>query len=256
MTEADWRNTRIRIQFLGSGDAFGSGGRLQSCILLTVPDARLLLDCGASSLIAMRAASVEPNDIDAILVSHLHGDHFGGIPYFILDAQLVSKRTKPLQLVGPPGMRDRLHAAMEVDFPGSSRVQQRFEIRYRELEPRRTTPVDAGGLSVTAFPVDHFSGAPSYALRMEVVGRCLAYSGDTAWTDSLVEASEGSDLFICEAYFYEKRVKFHLDYRTLMAHRDELGAKRILLTHLSADMLSRLDDVELETAQDGLALDL
>ena len=77
----------MRIQFLGSGDAFGSGGRLQTCILMESPGFTCLIDCGASSLIALKRANVDPNNVDAILVTHLHGDHFGGIPFLILDGQ-------------------------------------------------------------------------------------------------------------------------------------------------------------------------
>ena len=81
----------VRVQFLGSGDAFGSGGRFQACIHVHAPYTNLLLDCGASSVIAMKRFGVAPNDIDAILISHVHGDHFGGIPFFILDAQFLSR---------------------------------------------------------------------------------------------------------------------------------------------------------------------
>jgi ribonuclease BN (tRNA processing enzyme) len=112
----------MRIQFLGSGDAFGSGGRFNTCILVEAAAGVFLIDCGASSLIAMRRFRVVPNRIGTIFISHLHGDHFGGLPFFILDAQLVSRRVEPLTIAGPPGLRQRLAEAMEAFFPGSSRV--------------------------------------------------------------------------------------------------------------------------------------
>src|SRR2546427_537766 len=90
----------IQVRFLGSGDAFGSGGRLQTCICIKATTSTFLVDCGASSLIALRRFGVTPNDIDMILLTHLHGDHFGGIPFFILDAQLISKRSRPLDCRG------------------------------------------------------------------------------------------------------------------------------------------------------------
>ena len=91
----------VAVQFLGSGDAFGSGGRDQTCIYVDSPDFRFLIDCGASGLISMKRWGVSPSAVDAILLTHLHGDHFGGIPFFILEAQLISKRTKPLVIAGP-----------------------------------------------------------------------------------------------------------------------------------------------------------
>jgi ribonuclease BN (tRNA processing enzyme) len=239
----------ILIKFLGSGDAFGSGGRLQTCILIESAESKFLLDCGASALISMKRFGVGTADIDTILITHLHGDHFGGIPFFILDCQLISKRTKPLLIAGPPGVEGRVRNAMEIMFPGSSRVKQKFPIEFLELQAGVRTEIDQ--MLVTAEGVAHASGSPSYALRMECAGKSIVYSGDTQWTDNLIRIAQGVDLFIAEAYFYEKKVKFHLDYQTLMERKNELGCKRIVLTHMSDDMLGRLDSLELDYAQDG-----
>ena len=110
----------VQVRFLGSGDAFGSGGRLQSCILVNHPGGRFLIDCGASAMISIRRFEVDPNSINGVFLTHLHGDHFGGLPFLILAAQLVSRRTAPLFVAGPPGLSRRLPAAMEAYFPGSS----------------------------------------------------------------------------------------------------------------------------------------
>ena len=241
--------SEVSIQFLGSGDAFGSGGRFQACIHVRSASASFLLDCGASSLIAMRRFGVDPNDIDAILISHLHGDHFGGIPFFVLDAQLISKRTRPLVIAGPPGLAARLRDAMEALFPGSSSVLREFDLELLQLPQR--TPAQIGAIKVTPYEVVHASGAPAFALRAECDGKVIAYSGDTEWTDALADAARGADLFICEAYFLEKQVKFHLDYRTLMEHREELACNRLVLTHMSADMLRRVERLDVECAEDG-----
>lgn len=203
-------------------------------------------------MIAMRRCGVDPALIDAIFLTHLHGDHFGGLPFFILEAQLISKRTRPLVIAGPPGTRARVHAAQEVLFPGSSQVQHKFSIEFVEMLER--TPYTVEGMHVTAYLVAHASGAPSYALRLECGGKALVYSGDTDWDDSLAEAARGADLFICEAYFFEKRTKYHMNYRTLMEHRAALDCRRIVLTHMSADLLSRLSEVEIESAEDGKKL--
>lgn len=239
----------VSVKFLGSGDAFGSGGRLQICILIEAPATKFLLDCGASALISMKRFGVSTADIDKILITHLHGDHFGGIPFFILDSQLISKRTKPLLISGPPGIKDRIHSAMEIMFPGSSRVKQKFGIEFLELQKGARTEIDQ--VFVTAEEVAHASGSPSYALRIECAGKSIVYSGDTEWTDNLVHVARGADLFIAEAYFYEKKIKFHLNYQTLMEKKAELDCKRIILTHMSDDMLRRLDSLELEYAEDG-----
>lgn len=244
----------VTVQFLGSGDAFGSGGRFQACILVRSDDSSFLLDCGASSLIALRRFDVDPNSIDAILISHLHGDHFGGLPFFILDAQLVSRRERPLVIAGPPGLEARLPQAMEALFPGSSNVQQRFPVELIELPDG--APTGIGAIEVTPHAVVHASGAPAYALRVRCSDKLIAYSGDTEWTDALVRVADGADLFICEAYTFDKEMKFHLNYATLMQHRDALTCRRLVLTHMSANMLRRLGDIDVEAAEDGMVIEL
>jgi ribonuclease BN (tRNA processing enzyme) len=239
----------VNLRFLGSGDAFGSGGRLQTCIYAAAGADHFLLDCGASSMIAMRRWAVDPTLLNIILLTHLHGDHFGGLPFFLLDAQLVSKRTRPLIVAGPPGTQARIRAAQDALFPGASQVQPRFPLTYIEWLHGQSTPV--GGLFVTPYEVVHASGAPPFALRVECGGKVLAYSGDTEWTDALMQAAQGADLFICEAYYYDKKVKYHLDYGTLIAHRAVLGCKRLILTHMSDDLLGQLENVDVEVAEDG-----
>jgi ribonuclease BN (tRNA processing enzyme) len=243
----------MRVRFLGSGDAFGSGGRLQTCILVESSGRRFLVDCGASSLIALKRAGVDPSDIDTVLVTHLHGDHFGGLPFLVLDGQF-SRRTRPLLVAGPPGLGERATQAMEIFFPGSSRAERRFETTFLELEAGCPTAV--AHLRVTGYEVVHACGAPPYALRVEVDGRTIVYSGDTEWTDQLVSAAAGADLFICEAYFHDKAVRFHLDYATLMRHRAELDCKRLVVTHMGPDMLARVSELPVEAAHDGLEIEL
>jgi ribonuclease BN (tRNA processing enzyme) len=244
---------RVTVQFVGSGDAFGSGGRFQPCISVRSGETHVLLDFGASSLTAMQKLGLDPASVDAIVVSHLHGDHFGGIPFFILDAQF-RRGTKPLVIAGPPGLRDRVLRAMETFFPGSSRIERKFETRFVEIPARTARPVAA--VSVTGYEVPHPSGAPAYALRVECGGKIIAYSGDGEWSEALVEAARGADLFICEAYYFEKIIRNHLSYATLRRERARLECRRLILTHMSADMLARQDEVGEAMAYDGLAVSL
>ncbi len=239
----------ITVTFLGSGDAFGSGGRDQTCIFVDSGTVRFLLDCGASSLSAMKRWGVDPASIDVILITHLHGDHFGGLPFVLLEAQLVSKRTRPLLLAGPPSLETRVRAAMEVFFPGSERLQSRFAVTFRELAAAMST--NLGSLVVTPQEVIHASGAPAYAVRIDCAGKTIAYSGDTEWTDALRTIADSADLFICEAYFFDKPVRYHLDYQTLARHRAELGCHRLVVTHMSDDMLARVQSLDIEYAEDG-----
>jgi ribonuclease BN (tRNA processing enzyme) len=241
----------VKVRFLGSGDAFGSGGRFQTCIHLQSNASGMLLDCGASSLIAMRRFGLEPQTIDTVILSHLHGDHFGGVPFLILDGQF-KRRTRPLIVAGPPGVEARVHEAMEVFFPGSTRIERKFDTRFIELADR--VPIEVGPARVTGFAVVHASGATPFALRVAAEKRIVTPSGDTEWTESLVDAARGADLFIAEALFYDKRVKYHLDLTTLLQHRARLDCRRLVVTHMGEDMLARLDGLAVEAAEDGKEL--
>jgi ribonuclease BN (tRNA processing enzyme) len=244
----------ITVRFLGSGDAFGTGGRLQTCLHLSgAGEGSLLLDCGASSLVALKRAGLDPGEVGWVLLSHLHGDHFGGLPFLLLDGQFT-RRIRPLVIAGPPGGRARVETAMEMLFPGSTAVARRFETSWVELRDR--VPVAIGPARVTPFEVDHPSGTPPHALRVEYGGRVVAYSGDTQWTDHLVDAARDADLFVCEAYTFDRPIRFHLDHATLRAHRERLTARRIILTHLGPEMLARARDAAWECASDGLAVSL
>jgi len=143
---------------------------------------------------------------------------------------------------------------MDVLFPGLAAMPQRFAVTFVELSDRR--PAAIGPARVTPFAVVHASGAPSYAVRLEYGGKTIAYSGDTEWTVALIDVSADADLFVCEAYFFDKKMKYHLDWQTLSANRARLRCRRLILTHMSRDMLDRLHEADVESAHDGLTLTL
>jgi len=247
----------VSVTILGCGDAFGSGGRLNTCFLVRSDKTSFLIDCGASSMVALKRNGVDPNEIALILISHLHGDHFGGLPFFLLDAHLVSDRRVPLTIAGPPGVRARLKAAMEALFPNSSTIPWRFDLDIIELVERDDQAV--GAVRVTPYEVVHGSGASPYAIRVTVEGKVVTYSGDSEWTDALIPAAHRADLFICECYQIDKDMKFHLNYQTIMNHFDELAPRRLVLTHMSDDALSRLDEIDLSKAvpaEEGMVINL
>jgi ribonuclease BN (tRNA processing enzyme) len=244
----------MRVIIAGSGDAFGSGGRFQTCIAIaddgrTPP--RTLIDCGATSLTALRQQQMDPALITTVVITHLHGDHFGGLPFLILDGQF-RRRTHDLTILGPSGIRERLAQTMEALFPGSSTVRRRFAVHVTEHADRH--PARVGDLSITPYEVRHASGAPAYAVRVASPTASVAYSGDTEWTDALLDAADGTDLFICEGYAPQP-VTWHLDLDALARHRDQLGCRRLLLTHLSPTALAA-DLTGWDVAHDGLTIDL
>src|SRR3954452_10422815 len=244
----------MQVRFVGCGDAFGSGGRYNTCFHITGERVNFLIDCGASSLPALKRLNIVRDDIELVLITHFHGDHFAGLPFLLLDAQF-SRRTRPLVIAGPEEIQMRLTQVMEALFEKSSRTKQRFELSVVALRPEETRMF--GAVKVTPFPVVHGeSGGPFLAYRIEAEGRVIAYSADTEWTETLVPAARGADLFIAEAYYYDKIVKNHLSLKTLEAHLTRINAKKLILTHMSDDMLGRLGSLPYTTANDGMIVEL
>jgi ribonuclease BN (tRNA processing enzyme) len=244
----------MQLRFIGCGDALGSGGRANTCFHVTGESVNFLIDCGASSLPALKRFDVTRDSIDLILITHFHGDHFGGLPFFLLDAQFT-RRSRPLVIAGPQGIEARLGQVMEALFEHSSKTKPRFDLSVVALNPgeRRTF----GAVEVTPYPVVHGeSGGPFLAYRIEAEGRTITYSADTEWTETLIPAASEADLFIAEAHYYDKIVKNHLSLTTLEAHLAEINARRLILTHMSDDMLARLDSLAYATASDGMVVEL
>jgi ribonuclease BN (tRNA processing enzyme) len=244
----------MQLQFVGCGDAFGSGGRQNTCFHVTGDSTNFLIDCGATALPALKRLGVARNDIELILITHFHGDHFAGLPFLLLDAQF-SRRTRPLVIAGPDGIETRLAQVMEALFENSSKTKQKFDLSVIALKPEERR--NFGAIGVTPYPVVHGeSGGPYLAYRIEAEGRVIAYSADTEWTETLVPLARDADLFIAEAYTYEKPVKNHLSLAALEARLAEIRPKRLILTHMGDDMLGRLDALDHTAAHDGMIVEV
>jgi ribonuclease BN (tRNA processing enzyme) len=247
----------MRLTIVGSGDAFGSGGRFNTCFKVDAEGATVLLDCGASSLIALKTLHIDPNAVDAIVLSHLHGDHFGGLPFLLLDAHLLGRRTRPLVIAGPPGTRARIDAALEVLFPRSTETAWHFDWEVREIVPGR--PSKILGFAVETIEVEHSSGAPATAVRLGKGERVLAYSGDTQWTPALLSIGRGADLFIVECYEYARDVAYHMNWNVLQARLANLGAKKVMITHMGPAMLAQAEvakNAGVLVASDGAVIEI
>ncbi len=243
----------MKLTILGCGDAFSSGGRYHSSYLLETSKGRLLLDCGANSPLALRRAGITISSIDAVIISHCHGDHFGGLPFLFLDKMFMERGSKPLEILGPPGIAARTEALLECLYPSIKDLPRKFEIVYAELPPGAVTPWRS--LPIRAFEVDHFSGTPSLALSFPDEGRVFSFSGDSTWCSGVIEAGRGADLYLIECSYFTRKSSMHLDYGTLAAKFAEIGAKRYLLTHMGEEMLAALDKIDTRRcipAEDGL----
>lgn len=230
----------MKLTIVGSGDAFGSGGRSNACFWLDTARGTLVVDFGASAPPALKRCGLDPNRIDGIVLSHLHGDHFGGLPFLLLDYQFLLRRERSLLIAGPPGTRQRLDAAMEAFFPKSTGSKWKYDWRVEEIPVGVET--DVLGHSVVTAEVIHQSGAPSTALRLSDGAKTFAYSGDTEWTDALLPIARDADLFVCECYAYAGKLAGHLTWEILQSKLPKLAARRTMLTHMNATMLAKADE--------------
>lgn len=227
---------------------------MQTCLLVDAPGLRCLIDCGASSMVGLVAQDVDPDTIDAVVLSHFHGDHCGGVSFLLFHAMVVSRRARPLMIAGPPGTAAHVRRLTEILFPGSNRLKPRFPLDYVEVEPGSTRR--AGRLTIRSWPAVHTQETRPTIVRLEVAGRAIVYTGDTAWTPAIEEACDGADLLVAECYYWDVNSRWHMDYATLRAHKAALKAKRIVLTHPSNAVLERAESLEETLAYDGLVIAL
>lgn len=248
----------MKITFVGTADAFGTGGRAHTCIRIDGGGSAMMIDFGAGSMVGWRRLGFSFNDIDAIYITHLHGDHFGGLPFLLLESQFVEPRTKPLTIMGPPGLKTRLKSAMEAFFPNSSALEWRFPLDIVELQPGGEA--NLAGFAIRTIEVQHASGGPPTAVRVARDGKTFAFSGDTSWTDALIDISAGADLFACECHSLKPGVPGHMNWQQLKENLPRLSPRRMLLTHMSVDMLDNAPricaEAGLGAAEDGLVVEI
>ena len=246
----------MRVTILGAGDAFCNGGRRHSAYLVESGGTGFLLDCGATTLLGLKTLGIAAERIDFIAISHLHGDHFGGLPFLFLEYTYEKLRTKPLVIVGPPGLEERVRTLYSTMYRELAARGIPFPLQFREVTPETAERIH----DVTLFPfrVPHQEKDISLGYRAAVDGKAVLYSGDCGWNEELVTHSQGTDLFICECCYFGTLTNFHVSYPQIaQAHQQgQLGCKRLVLSHIGREVLERIDEVTIECAHDGLVLDV
>jgi ribonuclease BN (tRNA processing enzyme) len=253
----------MRLLVVGSGDAFNSSGRNHSCYWLEdAGRAPFMVDFGATALAGLKRLGRDPRRLAGVALTHLHGDHTGGMPFLFLDGMYSLVRNDPLELLGPFGFKERIdevyHAAYSelVDRPKPYRVSCRTLLPGEEAELL--------GAQVRGFAAEHMD-PPDRPLCLRIQGqdgKVVAFSGDTTMCEGLVQAARGADLLIAECTALRPPAGRHCTWEDWLQAFPRFDARRIVLSHLGHDVraelpaLRRAAPPNVDFADDGLLLEI
>jgi ribonuclease BN (tRNA processing enzyme) len=202
----------------------------------------------------MKRLGILPGSLDAVLVSHLHGDHFAGVPFLFLEDRYLEPRRKPLNIAGPLGVEERVRDLGRVLYSSGAAAPDDDHVGFVEM--RAGASVRVGPAEVHPFAARHAAGEPCLGLRLELEGRTVVYSGDTEWCEELVERSRGADLLILECSFRDEDAGGHTRMDDILRNQERLECARLLLVHLGPAVLEARDLHDLPWAEDGQIVEL
>jgi ribonuclease BN (tRNA processing enzyme) len=243
----------MELTVIGSGTGVPSLRRGSPCLALKAAGRLLVLDLGAGSLRSLLRYGLDFSAIDVLALTHLHPDHVGDLIPFLFATRysLGYTRREPFHLLAARGFA-RFHQRLMEAFAGWVEPPPGL-MDLRELAPDGPDEVLEEGLVIKSAPTNHTAGSLAY--RVEAEGRSLVYSGDTDFSESLVDLARGTDLLVLE-------VPGHLTPAEAGRLAAKAGAARLLLTHFyppcdAVDVVALAAQEftgEILRAEDGLSL--
>jgi ribonuclease BN (tRNA processing enzyme) len=239
-----------KLTTIGTGDAFSSGGRFQSCFHIEWEGPTFLVDCGANAFLNLKRSIVNLDRIQTIFITHFHGDHYGGIPFILLDRKFSPEARSKLEIYGPAGVKERIRNLSECLYPGLGDelvAQENLKIEnYSSSEY-----FEVGEIRILPLPVIHAPDSLPHGLRIELGEKVLAFSGDTEWNGALVELADNADLMMLECNSFSSIVPGHCSYSQMKENADRLKVEKLVLNHFGPEMLANKEGVEISMASDG-----
>lgn len=249
--------THAKITTLGSSDAFNSGGRGNSCFYVEDDLGAYTVDFGPTAPLIAQKIGVDLNQIEVLYLTHLHGDHIGGIPSLLIELIFMSRRTRPLTIAGPIGSKAVLHYLCDLLYPKTIFQHLTFELNFVEWPLHGEVIV--ADRRIIARPAQHDPQVAPTSIRIEPIKHqapVLAFSGDTGWCDSLIEIAQQADALICECSFAEYLFEGHLSLEEIKKFRQKLEVNHLILTHFSEASreaaIKERDTLHLKIADDGV----
>jgi ribonuclease BN (tRNA processing enzyme) len=245
----------VTLTILGTGDAFASGGRAQAGYLLEAAGKRILLEAGPGVLTEMKRHGIDADSLDAIIISHLHGDHFSGLPFLFLEYMWERPRKHPVIIAGPKNLEKRTWILMRAMFSRFNLKKLQTKVKWIVLEPGKSAKI--AGLKVSTIRSPHTKPDISLSIKIAADGKTFVFSGDSGWNDELVHFSAGANLLLCECTYYESdHLRFHMNYPELKRNRDRFDVQRMILTHLGRETINHTREIEIEMGFDGMKLEI
>ena len=244
------------LTFLGTADAFNAGGRGNSCYLIEDSLGCYSVDFGPTALLKCQILGVNLNDLDGVFITHLHGDHIGGIAMLLVHLEFVLERTRPLVIAGPPGVEERLSLLNQSAYPSVMQRGLSYAVNFVQWEVPGT--IEVLGRTVSAIRAKHDKLAVATSLRVERGGQTICFSGDTGWQPELAALTQGANIFVCECSMHHPDYWGHLSVDELVSVRDQLHVDNLYLSHLSdasrAAATAQLAALRAHIADDGLVV--
>ena len=245
----------LTLTLLGTGDAFASGGRAQAGYLLEAGGKKILFEAGPGLMAELKRHGIDADSLDAIVISHLHGDHFSGLPFLFLEYMWERPRKHPVIIAGPKHLENRTWRLMRTMFSRFKLADIQSKVKWMVLEPGKSVKLLGRHLSTIRSP--HTTPDVSLSVKLVVEGKTFVFSGDSGWNDELVDFSAGADLLLCECtYFESEHLRFHMNYPELARNRERFNVKRMILTHLGRELINHTPDVKIEMGFDGMKLEI
>ncbi len=250
----------MEVTVVGSGTVVPRLSRRQSCVMVRTQDETLVFDLGSGAVRGMLHAGLDPFSIDRIFFTHFHPDHTVDVVplLFAMNYGAEEPRTRALHVTGPEPFEEfwaRILAVwgewMKGDYP----------LQASELPHECGSPLDLPGCRVSWAPAEHRPESTAY--RLEEEGKAFVYTGDTEYSESVVELARGAHTMLIECSFPdESPVPGHLTPNSVARIASEGGVGRVLLTHIypTADSLDLVAEVgrnyggEVVVAEDGLTV--
>ena len=220
----------LGVKVLGSGNAFNQDNRLNSSYIVELKGKKILIDCGFTTPLALQKNNIPSNEIDFVLITHYHGDHFAGLSAFLLALNYTSPQKKQLVIIGAEDVEQKVYDLVKTLYPGSEKIIKTLDINFQAI----TKKMILGGIILESIPMIHSTASLPFGFVINFDSHKIGFSGDTSWHEGVECLIDKSDYVFLECNLAKKVGKGHISVEELEESELVQSKKaQIYLTHLS-----------------------